>query len=222
MARASRRWRRRSRQARPKTAPAQTRSTMASRATRPPSFASSRAARMRATTSGSAAQRRRRQVGAQTVAHVGQEKRARIEANEFRFEVERHGDRLVPPLDPRAHPTFAAHRLVRRLYRQRRCFRREADLDIERIGGMLRIDRLILIDRQRGDPARGIPRDGDFELRMAFAKDPLVEELPQVSTRGDFDRANQIDCLNRTLRVILDIARNRAPERASPNSPRSM
>ena len=77
---------------------------------------------------------------------------------------------------------------------------------------MVRIDRLILIDRQRGDPARGIPRDGDFELRMAFAKDPLIEELPHVPSRGGFDRANQVDRLNRTLRVILDIPRDRAPE----------
>ena len=72
-------------------------------------------------------------------------------------------------------------------------------------GGLARVDRLFLIDVERCDLTLRVPRDGNLQLRIARAENPLVEEAAHVAAGRLFDGANQIDRLDAALRVASHV-----------------
>ena len=149
---------------------------------------------------GVAAQCRRSKVDAERIGDVGQNKGYRAESHEFRCEIQRHRDGLVLPRDARANrPLLGTFR------------RRKAEVDVELVWRMLRVDGLLLIDGNRSDVAVRIPGCA-YRLKMALAKNPFGEKPAQVTTRGFFNRSHEIDRLDASLRVLTDVLGDSAPK----------
>ena len=162
---------------------------------------------------GFAGQDRRVHIGLEGVGHRAQDVSARIDAHEPGFGRQRNRERLVLPFDPQTHPHLIGQRPIARVGCRlgRRC-RDEAGVDIEAIGGMFGVDGLQLIDGQESGAARGVPAKADAQFGMAAALDPLVEKRSHVAAGRGLDRAHEIDGFDVALRVVGDVAPNRAAQ----------